>query len=72
MHLDAGAFKFFRGESYVGGIGKSLKAVGLAASRKGRLVKNRVSNNVGGVKRFRAHYSVHSKKSAISLSLKMC
>ena len=35
-------------------------------------MKNRVSNNVGGVKRFRAHYGVHSKKSAISLSLKMC
>src|SRR5580765_9043058 len=29
-------------------------------------------NNVGSVKHFRAHYSMHSKKSAISLSLKMC
>ena len=35
-----------------------------------QLLKNRLSNNVGGVKHFRAHDSVHSKKSAISLSLK--
>jgi hypothetical protein len=35
-------------------------------------LKNRISNNVGGVKHFRAHYSMHSEKSAISLSLKMC
>jgi len=36
------------------------------------LLQNRLSNNVGGVKHFRAHYSMHSEKSAISLSLKRC
>jgi hypothetical protein len=36
------------------------------------LAKNRVSNNVGGVKHFRAHYSMHAEQCAISLSLKMC
>src|SRR5436305_14685726 len=35
-------------------------------------MKNRVSNNLGGVKHFRAHYRMNSEKSAISLSLKMC
>lgn len=35
-------------------------------------MKDRGSNNAGGVKHFRAHYSMHSEKSAISLSLKMC
>jgi hypothetical protein len=34
-------------------------------------MKNRVSNNVGGVKHFCAHYRIHSEKSAISLPLKM-
>jgi hypothetical protein len=32
---------------------------------------NRLSNNVGGVKHFRAHYSMHSEEGAISLSLKV-
>ncbi len=36
----------------------------------GQFSLNRLSNNVGGVKHFRAHYSMHSEKSAISLSLK--
>jgi hypothetical protein len=35
-------------------------------------VKHRLSNNVGGVKHFHAHYSMHSEKSAIALLLKMC
>jgi hypothetical protein len=38
----------------------------------GQWVLNRVSNNVGGVKHFCAHYGMHSEKSAISLSWKMC
>jgi len=33
---------------------------------------DRVSDNVGRVKLFRAHCGVHSEKSAISLSLKIC
>jgi hypothetical protein len=36
----------------------------------GQLAKTGVSDNVGGVKTFRAHCSMHSEKSAISLSLK--
>src|ERR1051325_10307934 len=35
-----------------------------------QLSKTGVSDNVGGVKTFRAHCSMHSEKSAISLSLK--
>jgi hypothetical protein len=40
--------------------------------RSGQLVINRLSNNVGGVKHFRAHHGVHAEQCAISLSLKMC
>src|ERR1700674_4141899 len=39
---------------------------------QGQLTLNRLSNNVGDVKHFRAHYSMHSEKSAISLSWKRC
>src|SRR5208282_3152999 len=52
--------------------GQVNESRGLGAISRGLLLQNRVSNNVGGVKHFRAHYTVHSEKSAISLSLKMC
>jgi hypothetical protein len=47
-----------------------------ATEKNGRtfsvLAKHRLSNNVGGVKHFRAHYGMHAEQCAISLSLKMC
>ena len=39
--------------------------------KRAYLLQNRLSDNVGGVKWFRAHDSMHSEKSAISLSLKL-
>ena len=44
---------------------------GIDAGPKRWLARNRLSGNVGGLKQLRAHFSMHSEKSAISLSMKL-
>ena len=52
-----------RAKSYVGKMGESMKAGGVGRALNGWLLQNPLSNNVGGVGSFRAHYKMHYKAS---------